>query len=73
MSQADHVLYHLITRGEITALEAFRHYGIMQMPRRVFDLRRRGYPVETRMVTRKNRYGEKVRIAVYSLARERVA
>ena len=61
------VLEHLESGRTITSLEALREYGIIQLPKRIFDLREAGYPVEKHWITVRKRHGEKARIAEYRL------
>ena len=53
--------------GSITSREAMYDYGIGRASGRVFDLRKRGYDVETTMETGLNRYGIPTRYARYTL------
>ena len=67
-TQAARVLDHLKRFGTITSREAIAEYGIMQLPRRIYDLRRAGHripPVEWKDGT--NKLGEPVRYGVYQL------
>ena len=45
-----------------------QEYGIMRLASRITDLKKAGYPIRREMVTRKNRYGETVTFARYSIA-----
>lgn len=67
MTQTDMVLDYLNDFGSITQLEALRDLGIMRLGARVFELRDRGYDIETDMVDVKNRYGKTTRIARYRM------
>ena len=67
MNQTEKILRHLQGVGEINPMEAIREYGIMRLGARIFDLKRLGYPIETKIVTGKNRYGETTHWAVYKL------
>lgn len=67
MTQTERVLEHIRERGSITPLEALKEYGIMRLASRVCDLKRRGYEIERTIETAKNRNGEPVRYARYSL------
>jgi len=69
MTQADRVLEYIGNNGSITAREAMLALGIVQLPRRVFELRKRGYPVTREWRTGKNRYGGQMRYGVYRIAR----
>jgi hypothetical protein len=67
MTQKDTVLAHLQEHGTITSLQAMHLHGIIQLPRRIFDLRKEGYPIESRFLTVRNRYEKPVTIAQYKL------
>lgn len=53
--------------GSITQLEAIREYGIMRLASRIKDLKNDGYSIKKEMVESKNRWGEIVRFAKYTL------
>lgn len=67
MTQKDRILRHLHDYGSITQLEAFRDYGIMRLASRINDIRRDGVNITVVMERTKNRYGEPVSCARYSL------
>ena len=67
MNQIDTVLNHLTTRGPITQREAMEFYGIMRLGARIYDLKCAGFAIKKEMVEDKNRYGDPVRYAKYSL------
>ena len=67
MNQAQQVLAHLQTGGFITSLSALHDYGIIQLPKRIFDLKREGHQIRREWKNRLNRYGHRVRIAEYRL------
>ena len=53
MCQRDLVLRHLRERGSITPLEAYAEYGIMRLGARIWELRQRGYRIESGYVQEK--------------------
>lgn len=61
------VLEHLQTHGSITSMQAFIYYGITRLSAIVFNLRKAGYPIITNSITSKNRYGNFVTYAEYTL------
>lgn len=68
MTQEDLVLNYLKKHKEgMTSLQALERFGILQMPKRIFTLRKRGYNVKSTPKTVKNRYGKDVKIVVYTL------
>lgn len=66
-TQRARVMAHLKTGEPLTALEALREYGIMRLPNRISELRKRGEPIVKTMITVKNKYDENVRVAQYRL------
>lgn len=67
MTQADRVLEYLERNGSITSRDAILELGVIQLPRRIYDLRHRGVPIRRIWRRVPNRYGEQVRIGVYSV------
>lgn len=67
MTQTEKILNHLQQFGTITAGEALAEYGIMRLASRISDLKKSGVPIGKRMVKAKNRFGESVAFAEYSL------
>ena len=70
MTQTEKILRHLEDIGSITPWEAMRMYGIMRLGARIWDLKRDGYPIQTEIITGKNRYGEPTRWAVYRMVKQ---
>lgn len=70
ITQNDKVLMYLQQFGSINPLQALSDLGIMRLASRISDLKSMGYEIEKRMVTGKNRYGESVSYAEYSLKDE---
>lgn len=68
MTQCETILRHMEKCGSISSLEAMQEYGIMRLASRITDLKRAGVPIKREMVTQKNRYGEPVTFARYSIA-----
>lgn len=67
MTQNEMVLRHLEEHGTITPLDALSEYGIMRLASRISDLKREGVPISKKMVKAKNRFGEPVSYAAYTL------
>ena len=65
LSQRDDVIRHLMTEGSITAWEAIKEYGSTRLSAIVYELRKKGWNIESEMVTSKNRYGNTVQFARY--------
>ena len=67
MTQCEMILQHLEQYGSITAAEAMSEYAIARLASRISDLRKDGVRIQRKMVTAKNRFGESVSFAEYSL------
>lgn len=72
MTQCEKILRHMEDYGSITSLEAMQEYSIMRLASRIADLRKIGVPICKETVKGKNRYGESISYARYSLKREGV-
>ena len=66
-TQEEKVLDWMKRKGEITSAIAYDELGIIQLPKRIWNLKRMGYTIKTEWREGKNRYKEKVRFCVYSL------
>lgn len=55
--------------GSITSAEAIAEYGIFRLASRISDLRKIGVPIEKKTVKGKNRYGEPISFARYSITK----
>ena len=67
MSQKETVLKHLKEGKELSQLEATQKFGILRLGAIIFDLRRDGYLISTRIEHKPNRYGHTSNYAVYKL------
>lgn len=67
MTQTDMILMHLREHGSITPLDAMQEYGCMRLGARIWDLRDKGYKIETQTETKKNRFGQSTNYARYIL------
>ena len=65
--QRDTLLAHLREFGSITQEEARNEYGIARLASRVNDLRKAGIPIRTVVEIGRNRHGEPVHYARYTL------
>jgi hypothetical protein len=70
MTQCERVIQYMREYGSINAIEALRDLGCMRLASRISDLRRQGYPIESKTETVKNRYGEKCYIKRYMVRDE---
>ena len=66
-TQEEKVLDWMKSKGEITSAIAYDELGIIQLPKRIWNLKRMGYTFKTEWREGKNRYGKKVRFCAYSL------
>lgn len=68
LTQEDMVLGYLMKHKEgMTSKMAYDKFGIMQMPKRILTLRRKGYAIKSTPKTVKNRWGKNCHIVVYTL------
>ena len=66
-TQNERILQYMADFGSITQMDALQDLGVMRLASRISDLRRLGYPIESRVESVKNRYGEKCYIKRYSM------
>ena len=67
MSQQKRILSYLKQGNELTRLNCWEQLGILEAPARISELRAEGHNIHTEMITIRNKYGEKVRIAKWTL------
>jgi len=67
LSQCERIVRYIEEKGSITQLDALREFGCMRLASRISDLKRQGVPVTRTIETAKNRYGEPISYARYSL------
>ena len=63
----DLILMHMKKYGSITQDEADEEYGIKRLSARIKELRDMGYPIDTDMISCKNRRGNISNFAKYIL------
>ena len=66
-TQNERILDYMAKNGSITQLEALNECSVMRLASRVSDLRRKGYPITSKMVRVQNQYGETCHVKRYSL------
>lgn len=66
-TQNETVLNWLKGKRAITQLEAGDRWGIQRLGARVHDLRKAGHKIKSEMVDVYNRFGDKCRVARYTL------
>ena len=69
-TQCDLVLAFMAENGSITPVEALDELGCMRLASRNSDLKRMGHHIRKEMVEKKNRFGDTVRFARYSIAED---
>lgn len=69
-TQEELILDYIEEFGSITALDAMRDLGCMRLASRISDLKKLGYPIESKVETVKNRWGKKCYIKRYSVGGE---
>lgn len=67
LTQCDKILQYIEENGSITPLDALKEFGCMRLASRMCDIKKMGYPVKKEMETAKNRNGEPVHYARYSI------
>lgn len=66
-TQCERILNYIAENGSITQMDALREFGCMRLASRISDLKMQGVPIKRTMETAKNRYGEPISYARYSL------
>lgn len=69
-TQCRRILRYMEDFGSITQMDAMNEFGCMRLASRISDLRRMGHAIRKETVSGKNRYGESIRFAKYSLIEE---
>lgn len=70
MTQEQRVLTYMKGHKGITQLNAIYDLGITRLSGRIFELRRKGYVIETEFKKGLNRFGEETRYGCYRLISE---
>lgn len=66
-TQAERVLAYIERFGSITQFEALQDLGVMRLASRISDLKKQGYPIQSEVVSVRNRFEEDCYIKRYSL------
>ena len=61
------VLEYIEEFGSITPLDAIRDLGVYRLSARISDLKKKGFPIVTKIEAVPNRRGKKSNVARYSL------
>ena len=67
MTQTEKILKYIEENHSITPLEALREFGCFRLASRMCDIKQMGYNVQKTMESAKNRAGEPVRYARYTI------
>lgn len=67
MTQTQRILRYMTECGSITPLDAIREFSCYRLAARIGDLKRMGYDIVSRKETSRNKYGERVSYARYTL------
>lgn len=67
MTQSERILQYMRDYGSITAHDAMREFGCMRLGARIWDLKHDGHDIRTTFESAKNRYGDKVSYARYTI------
>jgi hypothetical protein len=70
MNQTQAVLEHLKSGKPLTSKQAFQLYGCTRLSAKVFDLRKKGYNIETLMCEGETRFGTPCSYGKYVLREE---
>ena len=66
-TQTEKIRRYMLENGSITAVDAMREFGCMRLAARIDEMIKGGEDIRKTMVADKNRYGETVHYARYSL------
>lgn len=69
MTQTEKILDYMQKYGSITPLDAMREFGCMRLASRICDIKRQGVKVNRVIELSKNRNGDTVRYARYTLGK----
>ena len=67
MNQKEMILKYMQTEGKITPLDAIREFSCLRLSARIYDLKRDGHKIGSRMKTNKNKFGDPVSYSEYYL------
>jgi len=70
VTRQDRVLQYMHDYGSITTLDAFRDLGITRLSAVIFELKKKGFNIDSSTEFGKNRYGEKTHFSKYFLVKE---
>lgn len=68
LTQEEKIFNYMKEFGSITPVEAFTDLGVMRLGARIYDLEQKGIRINHGTAKARNRFGDKVEYARYSLA-----
>jgi len=71
VTQKEMVLQYMQDFGSITPVQAFQDLGIMRLGARIFELKKDGVLIESRLASARNRYGKTTHYSEYRLIGEK--
>lgn len=66
-TQNEVVLDWLKGKHDLTPLDAYSRWGIQRLGARIYDLKDQGHEIQSTMIEVRNRFGDKCRVAQYTL------
>lgn len=69
--QVDRAISYMREHGSLTSYEAVMELGIMSFPKRVCEMKERGFYIATKWENLINRYGKKIKVKRYFLIEEK--
>ena len=66
-TQGEMILTYLDHYKTITSYEAMKELGCHRLAARISELKRDGHPIDKKMISVKNRFGDDIKIAEYSM------
>lgn len=67
LTQCDRIIQFIEETGSITQMDALEQFGCMRLASRMCDIKKMGYAVEKKMEKSRNRYGEPISYARYTI------
>lgn len=65
MNQTQAVRDYLVAGNGLTSLEAIQKFGCTRLSAKIFDLRKKGYAIESEPIDVYDRYGNRTQVARY--------
>lgn len=65
-TQCERIINYITEFGSITPLQAIVDLGCLRLPSRIYDLKKKGYKIKSKMIAVQNRWEETTYVAQYS-------